>query len=77
LFTYSFIYERNIGFRGIYLDLGKNLEDAFDFTKKMSEDAGRWIILIILSIIPIVNFITVGYAAKVIKDTPNSSTPPR
>lgn len=59
------------------MDLGKNLEDAFDFTKKMSEDAGRWIILIILSIIPIVNFITVGYAAKVIKDTPNSNTPPK
>lgn len=59
------------------MDLGKNLQSAFDYAKKMTEDAGRWIILIILSIIPIINFITIGYAARVIKETPNSESPPK
>ncbi len=59
------------------MDLGNNLQNAFDFAKKMTEDAGRWIILIILSVIPIVNFITIGYASKVIKETPGSKKPPK
>ena len=59
------------------MDLGKNLQNAFDFAKEMTVDAGRWIILIILSVIPIVNLITLGYASKVIKESPNPRTPPK
>ncbi len=59
------------------MDLGKNLQNAFDFAKKMTEDAGKWIILIILSVIPIVNLVTIGYASKVIKESPASRSPPK
>jgi len=59
------------------LDLGKNIQSAFDFTKKMTEDVGRWIVLLIISIIPIVNLITIGYAARVVKETPGSKSPPK
>ena len=59
------------------MDLSNNLQNAFDFAKKMSTDAGKWIILIILSVIPVVNFITIGYASRVIKETPSSKTPPK
>ena len=59
------------------MDLGKNLENAFNYAKQMVTDAGRWIILIILNIIPIVNFIALGYFARVIKETPSSGTPPK
>jgi hypothetical protein len=59
------------------LDLGKNIQSAFDFAKKMTEDVGRWIVLLIISIIPIVNLITIGYAARVVKETPGSKSPPK
>jgi len=59
------------------LDLGKNFQNAFDFAKRMTEDAGKWIILIILSVIPIINFVTIGYASKVIKESPASRRPPK
>jgi hypothetical protein len=59
------------------LDLGNNLQNAFDYAKKMTEDAGRWIILIVLAIIPIINLIVIGYAARVVKETPSSKSPPK
>ncbi len=59
------------------MDLGNNLQNAFDYAKKMSEDAGRWIILIILTLIPIINFISIGYAARIVKETPSSNSPPK
>lgn len=59
------------------MDLGKNIQSAFDFAKKMTEDVGRWIVLLIISIIPIVNLITIGYAARVVKGTPSSKSPPK
>lgn len=59
------------------MDLGKNIQSAFDFAKKMTEDVGRWIVLLIISIIPIVNLITIGYAARVVKETPGSKSPPK
>jgi len=59
------------------LDLGENLQGAFDHAKKMTADVGRWIILIVLGIIPIVNFIVLGYTSRVVKETPSSDTPPK
>lgn len=58
------------------LDLGKNLSDAFQYAQKLFSDLGRLVILIILSIIPILNFIVIGYAAKVARESPESATPP-
>lgn len=58
------------------LDLGKNLSDAFQYAQKLFSDLGRLLILVILSIIPILNFIMVGYAAKVARESPDGNTPP-
>ncbi|MFB0568999.1 MAG: DUF4013 domain-containing protein, partial [Nitrososphaeria archaeon] len=38
---------------------------------------GRLLVLVILSIIPIVNFITLGYLARVIRETPSRGDPPK
>ncbi|MBC7127508.1 MAG: DUF4013 domain-containing protein [Candidatus Methanosuratincola petrocarbonis] len=59
------------------LDLGKNLNDAFQYAQKLFSDLGRLLILVILSIIPILNFIVVGYAAKVASETPEGNAPPQ
>lgn len=58
------------------MDLGKNFSDAFNYTQKLFSDLGRLLILIILSIIPILNFIVVGYGARVAKETPGGEAPP-
>jgi len=42
----------------------------------MFTDIGRLILLIVLNIVPIVNFIVVGYAVKVVRETPSSNEPP-
>ncbi|MEJ5292097.1 MAG: DUF4013 domain-containing protein [Candidatus Methanosuratincola sp.] len=59
------------------MDLGKNLSDAFQYAQKLFSDLGRLLILVILSIIPILNFIVIGYAAKVASESPQSDAPPR
>jgi len=59
------------------LDLSKNLTDAFEYTKGLFTDFGRLVILIILDVIPIVNFIVMGYLAKCIKESPTSKSPPQ
>lgn len=59
------------------MDLGENLGNSLEYAKKMARDAGRWILLIVLGIIPIVNWIVIGYWAKAVKETPASDEPPR
>lgn len=54
----------------------ENLTDSFNYTKLLFNDFGRLLILVILDIIPIVNFIVVGYLAKVIKQPKNSNQLP-
>lgn len=58
------------------MDVSSILNDGFDYTKKMFANIGQFIILIVLSIIPIVNFVIAGYAAKVVRETPASTEPP-
>lgn len=54
-----------------------NLINAIAFTKLLFKDPGRYVLLVILDLIPIVNLIIIlGYGAKTIKETPNSSEPP-
>lgn len=43
----------------------------------MFSDVGRLIILIVLDIIPIVDWIVVGYAARVLKESPGTGSPPK
>jgi len=40
-------------------------------------DGGRLIILIVLDIIPIVNWIVIGYAARVLRESPGTEAPPK
>jgi hypothetical protein len=59
------------------MNLGDNFSDSFEYTKKLFSDIGRLIIIIVLSIIPIVDWIVIGYQAKVLKQSPGTGTPPK
>jgi ribosomal protein L40E len=59
------------------LNLGENLGKSFDYTKKMLSDAGRLVILIVLDVIPIVNWIVIGYGARVLRESTGSDVPPK
>jgi len=59
------------------MDLGNNFSDSFEYAKKLFSDAGRLIILIVLGIIPIVDWIVVGYEARVLRESPGTGTPPK
>lgn len=59
------------------LDIGRNLSDSFDYSKRLFEDIGRLIILIILSILPLVNLIVLGYMCTVIKEPLGSRSLPQ
>jgi ribosomal protein L32 len=59
------------------MNLGDNLKDSFEYTKKLFSDARRLIILIVLSIIPIVDWIVIGYQARALRESPGTGTPPK
>ena len=58
------------------MKLEVNLTDSFNYTKLLFNDLGRLLLLIILDIIPIVNFIVVGYLSNVIKQPKDSNKLP-
>ena len=51
------------------LNLTENLGKSFDYAKKMFTDIGRLIVLIVLDVIPIVNWIVIGYGARVLRES--------
>lgn len=57
------------------MDISDNLNKAASFTGKVFSDIGNLILLIVLNIIPIVNFIVLGYAAKIVRESPDQ--PPK
>lgn len=59
------------------MNLTENLSNSFEFAKRLLSDGGRLIILIVLDIIPIVNWIVVGYAARVLRESPGTEVPPK
>jgi len=59
------------------LNLTENLNNSLEFTKKLFSDFGRLIILIIIDLIPLANWIVVGYAARVLRESPGSDSPPK
>ena len=59
------------------MDLAENLSNSFEYARKLFTDIGRLIILIVLDLIPFVNWIVVGYAARVLKESPASDAPPK
>jgi hypothetical protein len=58
------------------MNVGDNLNDSFEYSKKLFSDIGRLIILIILSFMPIIEWIVLGYQARVLKESPGAGTPP-
>ncbi|MEM0444871.1 MAG: DUF4013 domain-containing protein [Nitrososphaerota archaeon] len=58
------------------MKLKENLRNSLDYVSKLFKDGGRAAILILLNIIPIVNFIVTGYFGRVIKESPESDAPP-
>lgn len=58
------------------MNLSENLNNSFEYAKKMFSDFGRLLILIVIDLIPLVNLIAVGYAARVLRETPGTDTPP-
>lgn len=58
------------------MKLEENFTESINFFLKLLKDAGRFIILIILCMMPVVNFIVLGYVARVVKETPRSDSPP-
>ena len=59
------------------MNLSENLNNSFNYAKKLLSDGGRLIILIVLNLIPLVNWIFVGYAARVLREAPASEAPPK
>ncbi len=68
---------RSLGWLDFGLNLSENLGNSFEFAKKMFSDIGRLIVLIVLDVIPIVDWIVIGYAARVLRETPSSDVPPK
>lgn len=60
----------------VRMKLKENLRDSYEYAVKLFKNVGRLVALIILGIIPIVNFIVLGYFARVIRDSPRSASPP-
>jgi hypothetical protein len=59
------------------MDIGDNFSNSFDYARKLFSDGGRLLILIVLDIIPIINWIVIGYAARVLRESPGTETPPK
>jgi len=65
------------------MNLGDNLRDSFEYATKLFSDAGRLIILVVLSVfslgglIPIIGWVLLGYEARVLKESPGTGTPPK
>jgi len=59
------------------LDLAGNLSNSFEYAKKLFSDFGRLLILIVLNVIPVVNWIVTGYAARVLRESPGADAPPK
>ena len=58
------------------MKLDENLSKAIDYTTMLFSDLGRLLILIVLDIIPIVNFVVIGYIGNVIKQPKDSEELP-
>ena len=59
------------------MNLIESLSSSFEYTRAFFSRWIDWIILLVLTIIPIVDFIVVGYYAKVLRDGASSRAPPK
>jgi len=59
------------------MSLSDNLNEAMQYTGSIFQRLGELLILLIISIIPIVNFISLGYYARIVRDSPSSKSAPK
>ncbi len=58
------------------MELNENFNNSIEYAKQLLENAGNLLMLIVLSIIPIVNFIVLGYGWEVIRISPEEGKLP-
>jgi len=59
------------------MELSENLSRSWEFTKRLTEDIGNLILLIVLSIIPIINIVVIGYGARITRLGDSIDKPPK
>jgi len=59
------------------MGLSDDLNQAAQYTGSIFQRLGELLILIIVSIIPIVDFIAIGYYARIVRDAPSSKKAPK
>lgn len=59
------------------MSLSETLSSATDYVRRFFDRAGDVVILFLISLVPIANFLTLGYLGRVISDSPSSSRPPK
>ena len=59
------------------MSLSDKLNEAMQYTGSIFQRLGELIILLIVSIIPIVNFVALGYYARIVRDSPSSKSAPK
>jgi hypothetical protein len=59
------------------MSLSENLNSSFNYAKALASNIGRYVILLILNIIPLVNLTVTGYGARIIKTTPEVNELPK
>jgi ribosomal protein L40E len=59
------------------MKLEESLSKGFNYTRRLFSRVKDLLILTIISLIPLVNILTLGYAGRVTRDSPASEGPPR
>jgi len=58
------------------MDLEANVRESANYAANVARDLGRLILLVVLSVVPIVNLIVIGYFVRVIEGSPRARDPP-
>jgi hypothetical protein len=59
------------------LNITENLNNSLEFSKKLFSDLRRLVILVVIDLIPLANWIVVGYGARVLRESPGGDAPPK
>jgi len=59
------------------MNLIENFSNSLNYAKKLLDDGGKIIILTILYLIPILNWIVLGYGVRILREKPSSEAPPK
>lgn len=59
------------------MNLEESLSKGFNYTRRLFYKVKDLLILTIINLIPIVNILTLGYAGRVVRDSPSSEGPPK